>query len=148
VTTDFGAIRGEFARRTFRRVLLEAAILTTLLVILLSGVIHGVPGWLSPVIGGGGLLYILGGLALYPKARSAAESFHVKLLEESLTFSGSNSGVRYSDLAVAKVKRDAGKVVEIELRSAFRQTIKLRGLERMDELYELLESRIRENSQR
>jgi hypothetical protein len=145
---EFKAVPGEFARRTARRVFVEIGLLIGVLALLFSGVVHGVPPWVPLAVGAGGLLYILGGLAFYPKARSIAQRFHVTLLEDTLTFSGGHRAIPYTDLMLANVKRRGGRVSEIQLRSAFGQTIRLRGLERMDELYECLEKRVRQHARK
>lgn len=82
--------------------------------------------------------------AYYPKAKAFAENFTIYLMDNALGFSdqGHIRQIPYHDLTVLKVSKKNGKVVAIHLKTTFGQSIKLQGLENMQELYEGIAARI------
>jgi hypothetical protein len=125
---------------TLRRVAKEVSVLIVLAIYFLSDWSIQIPSWLEISILGLIGAYILGGLLLYPKARKVAEGFYVYLMDDALGFPvrGHTKTIPYGDLRIKKVKIKNGQIRTIYLSSVFHGTIKLQGLESMNELYERL----------
>lgn len=137
----------EFARRTRHRVFIEISFIVLVGIFFWSKYSTGLPEWLKLTVILIAVMYVLLGLVLYPNAKSVAGKFTIYLSNESLRFSGNGEtrNLPYSDLVISKVLRKHGEVVEIRLKTTFSQTIKLRGLENMEELYSELTQKVKEN---
>ncbi len=142
---EYKANSGDFARRTRRRVLFEVFFLALLGVFFWSNWSSEFHNWLKLSVLSIFSGYILFGLALYPKAKIMAEKFSVCLLNNALGFPDQEhmGQIPYCDLAISKVIKKNGKVIEIRLKTDFGQTIKLQGLENMEELYKNIEGRVK-----
>ncbi|MBL1276427.1 MAG: hypothetical protein COB30_010090 [Ectothiorhodospiraceae bacterium] len=142
---EYKGIVSDFAQRTRKRVFIEILSIALLGIFFGSSWSGDIPGWLEISVISISVIYVLLGLALYPRAKSVADNFSVYLSNDSLGFSdkGEIKQLPYCDLVISKVLREHGDVVEIRLRTTFRQTIKLRGLEGMQELYSQLAQKIK-----
>jgi len=141
---EFKTNNSDFSRRTRRRVVVEIFFLLAISAFFLSSLSGVIPEWLKISVISISVLYIVVGLASYPKDKSFAEKFTIYLSNDSLGFSddGKIRKLPYSDLAISKVLRKHDEVVEIRLRTTFGQTIKLRGLDSMQELYSELVQKV------
>lgn len=141
---EFRSNSRDFVRRTRRRVTLEISVLLLLVGYFLSGWSRGIPGGLEAFIVAIFAASVLYDLAYYPKAKAFAENFTIYLMDNALSFSdqGHIRQIPYHDLTVLKVSKKNGKVVAIHLQTTFGQSIKLQGLENMQELYEGIAVRI------
>ncbi len=142
---EYKTIGGDFARRTRQRVFAEIFSITLLAVFFWSSWSEDIPEWLEATVILISVIYVLLGLAFYPNAKSVAGKFSIYLSNDSLGFSdkGKIKKLPYSDLVISKVLRKQDEVVEIRLRTTFGQTIKLRGLESMQELYNELAQKVK-----
>lgn len=127
-----------FIRRTRRRVIVEISILVILTGYFLSDWSSGLPHWLEISALVILVVYIVFGLAYYPRAKSIANEFSVHLMDEALGFpsQGNIKKIPYSDLTISKVTKKNGEVVAIRLQTTFGQSITLQGLDKMNELYD------------
>jgi len=141
---EFRSNSGDFVRRTRRRVTLEISVLLLLVAYFWSDWSRGIPGWLEVSIVAVFAASVLYDLAYYPKAKAFGENFTIYLLDNALGFSdqGHIRQIPYRDLAISEVTKKNGDVIEIRLKTTFGQSIKLQGLENMQELYEGIAVRI------
>ncbi|MGH9961667.1 MAG: hypothetical protein ACREBC_31830, partial [Pyrinomonadaceae bacterium] len=141
---EFRSNSGDFVRRTRRRVTLEISIILLLVGYFGSGWSQGIPGWLEVAIVSVFAASVLYDLAYYPKAKASADNFAIYLMDNALGFSdrGDIRQIPYRDLTVVKVSKKNGRVVAIHLRTTLGQSIKLQGLENIQELYEGIAVRI------
>jgi hypothetical protein len=127
----------EFYRRTRNRVTYEVIIFISLSFYFWSDWSSLVAEWLKTTILAVLAAYILIGMALYPKAKAAAKSFSITLLDDALKFpKGNGSGsIPYSDLVIIDTKLKNNEIVQISLRTKTGQKIYLNGLNNMKGLY-------------
>lgn len=135
---EFQSNSNDFIRRTRRRVIVEVSVLVLLAGYFWSDWSGSWPNWLEVSVLVLFTAYILFGLAYYPKAKSIAKKFSVRLMDEALGFpsQGDMKQIPYRDLTISKVTKKNGEVVAIRLKTTFGQSITLQGLENMKELYE------------
>ncbi len=135
---EFHSNGNDFIRRTRRRVIVEVSVLVLLAGYFWSGWSEGWPNWLELSVLVIFTAYILFGLVYYQKAKSIAQKFSVRLMEDALGFQsqGGMKQIPYRDLKISKVTKKNDKVVAIYLKTTFGQSITLQGLENMEELYE------------
>ena len=141
---EFKSNSTDFSRKTIRRVFWELSVLGILLASVLLGLLTAIPTWLQWTAVVVVLVYILGGLALYGRAKAIADSLSVRLDDQGLTVTHTGGGgqLRYSDLKISKVRKDGDRLVEIHLVAKSGHKIKLSGLDNMNELYRLLSARV------
>jgi hypothetical protein len=145
---EFRSNSGDFVRLTRRRVTLEISVLLLLVGYFLSGWSRGIPSWLEVSIVAIFAASVLYDLAYYPKAKAFAKNFAIYLMDNALGFfdQGHIRQIPYHEVTVLKVSKKNGKVVAIHLKTTFGQSIKLQGLENMQELYEAIAVRIRDHT--
>ena len=146
---EYKVDRNAFVRRTRRRVIFEVSVFLLLTGFFLSNWSKDVPGWLELSVFGIVTGYIVFSLAYYRKAEALVSRFYVRLLDNALSFPGQDHGkeIPYQDLAISKVTRKGGEVVEIRLKTSFGQIIRLQGLLGMKDLYENIATRLAKESQ-
>jgi membrane protein YdbS with pleckstrin-like domain len=127
--------------------MLEICVLAAVVMSVVLFDLGAIRQWLIAIIVAVGAVYILGGLALYPRAKSHARSFAVRMFDDGLAIAGDKESttVPYRDLTIDRVESGPQGVSEIRLRTAFGQRIVLRDLERLDELYAELQTRLAKN---
>ena len=88
--------------------------------------------------------YILFGLACYPQAKSIAQTFYIRLMDDALGFpsEGDIKQIPYRDLTISKVTKKNDEVVAIRSKTIFGQSITLQGLDNMKKLYERLAAHV------
>lgn len=135
---EFHSNSKDFFRRTRRRVVAELSVLALLEGFFLSVWSSSWPDWLEVSILVLFVAYIVFGLAYYPKAKSIAQMFSIRLMDEALGFpsEGVIKQIPYRDITISKVVYKNGEVVSIHLKTSFGQSIKLQGMEDMKGLYE------------
>ena len=141
---EFKGKKIDHLRRTLRRAARDTAILVLLTGFFWSDWLRVVPSWLEVLVLVCFASYIVFELASYPFTRKIRENFAIFILQRSLgtRYKDRIIQVPYSDLKIVKVKKSKGEVVEIHLKSRFRNTIRLSNLENMSELYGLLAERV------
>jgi hypothetical protein len=141
---EFMSDASGFIRRTRRRLLVEVSVLALLAGYFRSDWSSKWPAWLEVTMLVLLVAYILYGLAYYPRAKSIAQAFSIRLMDDGLGFTGQAAmrQIPYRDIVISKVARKNGAVVAIHLRTTFGQSITLEGLEHMDELYEGIAERV------
>lgn len=144
--SEYKASSGDFARRTRRRVMFEISFLALLAVFFWSSWSKEFHSGLEFSVLTIFSAYILFGLVLYPKAKVIAERFSISLLDNTLVFpeQGHTKQIPYCDLKISKVIEKNSKVIEIHLKTTFNQSIKLKGLANMEELYKNIKDRVKQ----
>ncbi len=134
-----------YFRQTCHRVIAEICFLLLTFIIfwyvLSKGTLEGFEVIVLAIIA----VYISIGLAYYSKGKAMAENFSICFLDDALGFSDQEKTrkIPYRDLSISKVTKKNGQIVKVFLKPAFGQTIKLKGFENMNELYDLLKKRIK-----
>ena len=127
----------EFYRNTRKRVIYEISTLFLVAIFFWTDFSDLIPSWLKISVLVVFSIYIIFGLALYPKAKATAKNFSVSLQDDALLFpTGNGSGrIPYSDLTIMGTKSKDDEVTRILLRTSFGQKIELQGLNNMHDLY-------------
>ena len=141
---EFRSNVNDFIRGTRRRMMVEVSILVLLGGYFWSDWSGSWPNWLQLSVLALFTAYILFGLACYPQAKSIAQTFYIRLMDDALGFpsEGDIKQVPYRDLTISKVTKKNDEVVAIRLKTTFGQSITLRGLDNMKELYEGLAAHV------
>ena len=141
---EFQSNVNDFIRGTRRRVIVEVSILMLLSGYFWSDWSGSWPNWLKLPVLVLFTAYILFGLAYYPKAKSIAQTFYIRLMDDALGFpsEGDIKQIPYRDLTISKVTKKNDEVVAIRLKTTFGQSITLQGLDNMKELYEGLAAHV------
>jgi Ca2+/Na+ antiporter len=136
--------QGDFLYQTRKRVIKEVFILIILSIVLFSSLAIEISLWLKISILALFSLYILFGVAYYPKAKKIADSYKIFLLDAELGFQSQDkmNQIPFKDLKIIKVIKDGDEVIEIRLKTVFNQSIKLQGLDDMNELYAKLAEKV------
>lgn len=134
---EFRTNRDLFNRRTRRRLIIDISVLGLLAFYFLSDWSIWIPGWIEVSVLVVIAVIIIFDLFFYSKARAIAENLSIKLMDDALVFNDKNNTrqISYDDFMIKNVRRKQDKVVEIRLKTSFKQNIKIRGLENMQELY-------------
>ena len=134
---EFRTNRDLFNRRTRRRLIIDISVLGLLAFYFLSDWSSWIPGWIEVSVLVVIAVIIIFDLFFYSKARAIAENLSIKLMDDALVFNDKNNTrqISYDDFMIKNVRRKQDKVVEIRLKTSFKQNIKIRGLENMQELY-------------
>jgi hypothetical protein len=136
----FRSTGDEFRNRTHQRLFVEALFLGVAIFLSVTNWLEQVPRWIALTIAAVIAAILVFDLVYYRRGKVIAESFSIELLPDALAFSHErNRGtVPYKDIKISGVKKRDGKVIEITLLTAFRQSIKLRDLDGMQELHDSL----------
>lgn len=139
----FDSDLGEFTKRTKRRVFCEVVLLVTTVCLSVSSFSSIVTGWIKVSIVIVMLVYIIGGLVMYPKARNIAASCQVILGDEKIFYSimGITKEVFFKNIDRVNAIRTQDQVSEIRLKLNDKSIVNVMNIKDMDVLYKKLQEK-------